>query len=778
MIQMTGTAVPDGSRFPKDQLNNFESVALFAALRSLHAKQASIMPEREWEKPNGKGRIYIIEDTEMRDYYGQIIGRIAQSHHWDIDRVAREFSTRKAPPPGLPAEWELNELKIASLLRCADASHIDQRRASLMEFILANPKGISTLHWEFQNRLGVATRGDHSIIYNSGRDFGRSEADAWWLCFDTCRMISNELQGAGAVLKEADTKPFFATRVEGVQRPKLFAKFVHCDGWEPVDAEVRVTDPINLAQTLGGRNLYGAGYHAPVRELLQNAIDATLLRASIGREGFIPKVRLTLSKTESAKIQIIVEDNGIGMSERVLTRRLLDFGQSGWRSDEVAQENPEISLSSVKLSGKFGIGFFSVFLLGDDITVVTRRYKDGMKDGLALEFVGLARRPILRKASEEEQSDIFTTRIVAIVSDPNAVAGLLQNPAIKRPRRTIRFRLYPQHDDFFQYLRWLVVSSTVEIELVDRISDRSFTHQANWVARSSEEFIKDLVEYERDSSQPELSSLYSDALTNLQDEDGRVVGRAAITLGRRDPGMADASFATVGGLTYPAHVVIGNAPSNTSVVPPYVGVMEGVAVIATRGYAQLAIAPSALARWATEQGKIGVGSSLSVVEKMELARAVYWAGGDPKELPIAYFEGEFISLSDFRNVIFSRDNLFLPITISSPRTHDSYWLYIDDLRVRFFFDRVTGGVCVLSPRERESALERAEDGFEINSGFDIVVDGDIRSKLKPGSYDILFDLLEKGGRQYSLRYESRTIFDSGLTVGRSTLGFALLIDKT
>jgi hypothetical protein len=102
-------------------------------------------------------------------------------------------------------------------------------------------------------------------------------------------MISDELQGSNAVLKEAETQPFFATRVEGTQRPKLFSRYVRCDGWEPVDAEVRVTDPVHLAQTLGGKNLYGAGYQAPLREMLQNAVDATLLRRSIGREGYEPR---------------------------------------------------------------------------------------------------------------------------------------------------------------------------------------------------------------------------------------------------------------------------------------------------------------------------------------------------------------------------------------------------------------------------------------------------------------------------------------------------------
>jgi hypothetical protein len=779
--QLTGGTDPSKRHQKSDDIPKLESAALFSVLRSLHAKQAAAIVEREWERPDGKPPISILEDTEIRDYYGQIIGRIAQSHHWDIDRVAREFSTRRVPPPSLPSEWELNELKIALLLRCSDAAHIDQRRAPLMEYILANPKGISALHWNFQNRLGTPKQGDRSILYNSGRDFGRSEADAWWLCFDTCKMISEELQNAAAVLKESDTQPFYASRVEGAQRPKLFAKYVHCDGWEPVDAEVRVSDPISLAQTLGGKNLYGTGYHAPVREMLQNAIDATALRSSIGREGYVPKVRLTLDKGQDGRICLIVEDNGIGMSERVLTRRLLDFGRSGWRSDDVAQDNPEISTSSAKVGGRFGIGFFAVFLLGEDVSVVTRQYKNGIGDGLALEFVGLSRRPILRKATSEEQSDVYTTRVIVSVSDEEAVRGLLPKPPSATPISSLRIR-YGSHrpwafdDDFFVYLKWLSVSCNIEIDFSDKIANRSFKHTANWSARSSEEFIKDIAPPNEGADQPDYAALYSERLTNLTDDDGKVVGRAAILLDSRDARASNVSLAMVGGLTYPTYVTALTGASNTSVVPRYVGIMEGEAVIATRGQAQLAITPKSLANWATGQAEAGTTAPLSILEKIELARAVYWCGGDPRNLPMAYFEGVMIDLPTLKKALSDSLDIFLPLTPSGSRDEHS-WYTMDDLRVRFFVDQVTNGACIMNIGSRETIFSRLDDGSNFKLEPNSVIDETMASKIRFGSYDILIDLIKKSGRNYSLRYEPRRIFTQGLNIGRVVTGLAIIFDS-
>ncbi|AEH63621.1 HD domain-containing protein [Zymomonas mobilis] len=777
MAQMTALPRIDKNSLSKDQRRQFERIALFSTVRGLHAKQAVKMVEREWSRPNIASVIYIIEDTELRDYYGQIIGRIAQSHHWDVDRLAHEFLTRRAPPPSLPAEWELNELKIAILLRCADAAHIDNRRAPLMDYILSSPKGVSALHWGFQNRLGIPSRGDQALIYNSGRDFGRSEADAWWLCFDTCRMISDELQSAASLLKESDTEEFFAKKVEGTQRPKLFAKYVHCDGWEPVDAEVRVTDPISLAQTLGGRNLYGNGYHAPLRELLQNAIDATLLRASIGREGFIPRIRCTLERSETGQLRLIVEDNGIGMSERVLTRRLLDFGRSGWKSEDVAQENPEISVASVNISGKFGIGFFSVFLLGDEVTVVTRRYKDGIGNGLALEFVGLTRRPILRKAAESEQSDIYTTRISIAVTDQVAINGFLpQNNTLKHPKVT-NFLSGIFHSDVFSYLRWLTASSAVEIEFVDKVASRSFTHAANWSSRSSEEFIKDLTN-DQNHSETDYVTLYSEAVTPIENDDGRLVGRAAIQLNSRHLRSEMMSFARVGGLTYPVRTKLLAGHSSNSQVPSYIGIIEGEAAIATRGAAQLSISPKSLAQWATNQAQVGINGALSVIEKVELARAVYWAGGDPLTLPIGYFDGSTIDLSTLKAILFQRDDIFLPILHGGSRRAEYRWATINDLDLRFYFDEMSAGTCIMASHSREEAISEPENETDLDLVFNTVIDENFQKLLKYGSYNILFDLLEKSGRQFKLRYELRQIFDVGLTANRSMPGIAVVFDQS
>lgn len=235
--------IPLADRKAYKMTREAESSIIFRTLRDTHASHAELMLEQEWHTPDGS-TIRLMDDSDLRSFYGQSIGRIAHSHHCDIGRVALDLSPNKGGYPGFPVEWYLNERKVAAILRCSDAAHIDQRRASVMEYALIQPTGISNAHWLFQNRIGVPSINDGKLVYNSVRDFGRTDADAWWLCYDTCRMISKELESSSALMRDEIGFGFCVDSVEAVGSPKLFAKHVRPDGWVPVDAEIQVSDPL------------------------------------------------------------------------------------------------------------------------------------------------------------------------------------------------------------------------------------------------------------------------------------------------------------------------------------------------------------------------------------------------------------------------------------------------------------------------------------------------------------------------------------------------------
>ena len=59
-------------------------------------------------------------------------------------------------------------LKIAGLLRVADALHLDRRRAPPFVRALDRPGGVSALHWAFQSKLAFPHLDDDAVIFTAG----------------------------------------------------------------------------------------------------------------------------------------------------------------------------------------------------------------------------------------------------------------------------------------------------------------------------------------------------------------------------------------------------------------------------------------------------------------------------------------------------------------------------------------------------------------------------------------------------------------------------------
>ena len=388
---------------------------LFSVLRTLHAKHAEDLVFVTWPLPGSNDSVRLLEDVQLRTSYGRTIGRIAHSHNWNIERVVQLLRNSVGAAPDLPQSWKVDEVKIACLLRCADAAHIDHRRAPSMIYALRQPTGIADAHWNFQNKLNKPTLAAGALTYSSGQHFEQTDAQAWWLCFDTIKMINKELQDLNGILQDGSLSPFAARRVFGAEGPSILARQVQVLGWRPVDAEIRVGDPIHLAKTLGGKNLYGDSVFAPIRELLQNAVDSVRARRKIEqRPDKWGKVRLILEEAlrdNRSELWLHVDDNGIGMSERTIVGPLLDFGNSFWNSTALQEEWPGLEGSGLSPIGKFGIGFFSIFVLGERVMVTSRRYDAAVADTRTLEFASIVRRPILRDATSGELPPDFNTRI-------------------------------------------------------------------------------------------------------------------------------------------------------------------------------------------------------------------------------------------------------------------------------------------------------------------------------------------------------------------------------
>lgn len=78
--------------------SELEKMALFEIIRQLHAKQARNLIQQSWKSETNQNYYFLIADEEIRDYYSEIIGEIAESHHWPAKKVNDNFSGRIINP--------------------------------------------------------------------------------------------------------------------------------------------------------------------------------------------------------------------------------------------------------------------------------------------------------------------------------------------------------------------------------------------------------------------------------------------------------------------------------------------------------------------------------------------------------------------------------------------------------------------------------------------------------------------------------------------------------
>ena len=347
------------------------------------------------------------------------IGEIAASHHWPSHRVAEVFHDRRVSAAAFlqPADWEVDALKLAFLLRTADAAHIDGLRAPWFLFALRRPEGISEDHWRFQAKLGQPKRTPAGELrITSGSQFSHAERKAWWLAYDTACMIDRELRDAHALMRDEGRPCFAATCVLGVESPEAFARHVRVRDWEPVNVAPKIADVPKVIAALGGSKLYGDKPWIALRELLQNALDAVRALRALGYLGETEgEVEVRADPADGDDWWLHVTDTGIGMSRHVLTNVLLDFGNSLWRSDALRDELPGLAKSGFDAVGQFGIGFYSVFMLGSQVRVTTRRFERSERDDAdqwLLTFEdGLQGRPMLARAAGKDRLQRHGTQV-------------------------------------------------------------------------------------------------------------------------------------------------------------------------------------------------------------------------------------------------------------------------------------------------------------------------------------------------------------------------------
>jgi HSP90 family molecular chaperone len=112
----------------------------------------------------------------------------------------------------------------------------------------------------------------------------------------------------------------------------------------------------------------------PLRELLQNSIDACLLRDALEKSwgnSYHPEIQVSYYNDNGEDILEII-DNGTGMDQHIIDSYYSRIGSSFYKSSEFFDLKSKSNANFIPAS-RFGIGILSCFMVADTLIVETRK---------------------------------------------------------------------------------------------------------------------------------------------------------------------------------------------------------------------------------------------------------------------------------------------------------------------------------------------------------------------------------------------------------------------
>ena len=115
-----------------------------------------------------------------------------------------------------------------------------------------------------------------------------------------------------------------------------------------------------------------------LRELISNASDAvdklaykalTDDQVGLNRSDF----KITLTPDQLART-LTISDNGIGMTKEELEQNLGTIARSGSGQFKAGLAEDDKAADKIDVIGQFGVGFYSAFMVADQVTVISRAW--------------------------------------------------------------------------------------------------------------------------------------------------------------------------------------------------------------------------------------------------------------------------------------------------------------------------------------------------------------------------------------------------------------------
>lgn len=347
-----------------------DKLALQECIRPIHAKRSAYhIANMDEEKQS-----WFLLPNSTNNSFAEDIQKICQSHNESFQWLKTELGQDDCR-----GNYSYNAQYIALLLRLADLLDIDENRTPMHLYQLISPEGNGDLEWcqhfiiANTPKIYVNDTTKQKIIRLYGES---SDPKVHRKLLKYIDYVNQELLDAINLSDTFQNKKYaiiFKSNIENRIQTKTFTF-----------SDFRLDLDYNaVTKLLMGEHIYGDKKYG-LRELVQNSIDACMLMKEVSQnhkdfkyKKYEPYINVIFNRD---KKEVMITDNGVGMSLDILKKYFLNVGVSYYSSNEYKYKG-----YTYNPIGNYGIGFLSCFMLSCDVSIESKRYDDQKLNKIELE---------------------------------------------------------------------------------------------------------------------------------------------------------------------------------------------------------------------------------------------------------------------------------------------------------------------------------------------------------------------------------------------------------
>ncbi len=357
----------------KDNLNGYDKKLIGEFVRRYHARLAHEIAFNGLIGENGKQLKF--GNEKLNKLYRGMAGIVARSHGMELRNTFSYLEHLAHDSWHNPDD--VNIVFLMVVLRIADYIQIDNSRVNPFLVKLKT----------FNSPVSLNEHKAHLAIESVS--FKQKDKERFYVvCAPECSSMLVKLNNLFIdIQKELDTSWAVLGEVYGflTEQPKIKFRRIssNLESKQFLDELKFVPRKINfhvnnelskllISPLYGNRATYGA------RELVQNAVDACrerkYLESHKGNHEYEPRIAVSINRIDEDKSLFEITDNGKGMELDEILHYFLSIGASFrkslmWRKQYIDDDGHTL----INRNGKFGIGILAAFLIGEVISVKTRK---------------------------------------------------------------------------------------------------------------------------------------------------------------------------------------------------------------------------------------------------------------------------------------------------------------------------------------------------------------------------------------------------------------------